>query len=121
MRTGENEIQQDGAFPVLDAAHGGKVKVQHEEKHAAKETGHAHRDAVVAGVRVVVEDAEQTLAADVDVALVDDAAEHHDGENLQVDTHLSVPIYEIGSVKKTPKNNNNPSRLTIFYPGINIR
>lgn len=82
-RTGENEIQQHGAFPVPDAAHGRKVKVQHEEKDAAKETGHAHRDAVVAGVRVVVEDAEQTLAADVDVAFVHDAAEHHDGENLQ--------------------------------------
>lgn len=83
INTGENEVEQDGAFPVPDAAHGGKVKIQHEEKHAAKETGHAHRDAVVAGVRVVVEDAEQTLAADVDVALVDDAAEHHDGENLR--------------------------------------
>lgn len=86
MRTGENEVQQHSAFPVPDAAHGRKVKVQHEEKDAAKETGHAHCDAVVAGVRVIVEDAEQTFAADVDVAFVHDAAEHHDGENLQGST-----------------------------------
>lgn len=92
MHTGENEIQQDGAFAVPDAAHGRKVKVQHEEKHAAKETGHAHRDAVVAGVRVVVEDAEQTLAADVDVAFVHDAAEHHNGENLQGQTSSEFSV-----------------------------
>lgn len=92
MHTGENEIQQDGAFAVPDAAHGRKVEVQHEEKHAAKETGHAHRDAVVAGVRVVVEDAEQTLAADVDVALVHDAAEHHNGENLQGETSSGFSV-----------------------------
>lgn len=83
LSTGENEVQQDSAFPVPDAAHGRKVEVQHEEEDAAKETGHAHRDAVVARVRVIVEDAEQTLAADVDVAFVHDAAEHHNGEDLQ--------------------------------------
>lgn len=81
--TGESEVQHDGASPVLDVAHGGEVNIQDEEKDAAEEAGHAHRDAEVAGVRVVVEDAEQALAADVDVALVDDAAEDHHGEDLQ--------------------------------------
>ena len=81
--TREDEVQQDGASPVPDAAHGGKVNVQDEEKDAAQETGHAHGDTIVAGVGIVVEDAEQTLAPDVDVALVHDAAEHHYGENLR--------------------------------------
>lgn len=89
--TREDEVQQDSASPVLDAADGGKVNVHDEEKDAAEEAGHAHGDAVVAGVCVLVKDAEQSLAADVDVALVDDAAEHHHGENLQGRTR--GPVY----------------------------
>lgn len=81
--TREDEVQQDSTSSVPDAAHGGKVNVQDEEKDAAEETGHAHSDTIVAGVGIVVEDTEQTLAADVDVALVHYAAEHHYGENLQ--------------------------------------
>lgn len=85
MKTGtrESEVKHDGASPVLDVAHGGEVNVQDEEKDAAEEAGHAHRDAKVTGICVVVEDAEQALAADVDVALVDDATEDHHGEDLQ--------------------------------------
>ena len=86
IRTGEDEVQEDGASPVPDVADGGKVNVQDQETDAAQETGHAHSDAIVTGVGVVVEDAEQALAADVDVALVHDAAEHHHGENLQAET-----------------------------------
>ena len=81
--TGEDQVQQDSTSSVPDAADAGKVNVQDQETDAAEETGHADGDAVVAGVGVVVEDAEQTLAADVDVALVHDAAEHHHGENLR--------------------------------------
>lgn len=84
--TGEGEVQQDGAFPVPDAADGGKVNVQDEEEDAAQEAGDSHCDTVVAGISVVVKDAEQTLAANVDVALVDDAAEHHYGENLRAES-----------------------------------
>lgn len=88
--TGEDEVQQDSTSSVPDAADGGKVNVQDHEKDAAEETGHAQSNAVVTGVSVVVEDAEQTLAADVDVALVHDAAEHHHGENLQGRTRRLV-------------------------------
>ena len=80
--TRENEVQHDGASSVLDIADGGKVNVQDQEKDAAKKTDHAHSDAIVTGISVIVEDAEQTLAPDVDVALVHDAAEHHHGKNL---------------------------------------
>lgn len=81
--TREDEVQQDSASSVPDAADGGKVNVQDEEKDAAEETGHTHGNPIVTGISVVVEDAEQTLTADVDVAFVHDAAEHHHGENLQ--------------------------------------
>lgn len=84
--TREDEIQQDSTSSVPDTADGRKVNVQDEEKDAAEETGHANSDAVVTSVSVVVENAEQTLAADVYVALVHDAAEHHHGENLQGET-----------------------------------
>lgn len=83
--TRENEVQQNGASSVLDIADGGKINVQDQEKDATKETGHTHSDTIVTGISVVVEDAEQTLAADVDVALIHDAAENHHGENLQRD------------------------------------
>lgn len=83
MCTREAEVEQDSTFPVPDAADGGEVNVQDQEKYAAEETGHAHSDTVVTGIGVVVKDAEQTLTADVDVALVHDAAEHHYGEDLQ--------------------------------------
>lgn len=81
--TREAQVQQHCAAPVPHVAHGGEVNVQDQETDAAEETGHAQSEAVVAGVGVVVEDAQQTLAADVDVALVDNAAEHHDGEDLR--------------------------------------
>ena len=83
VRTREPQVQQDGPAAVLHAAHGGEVDVQQQETNAAQEGGHAHRDAVVTGVCVVVEHAQQSLAADVDIALVHDAAEHHHGEDLR--------------------------------------
>lgn len=86
--TREEEVQQYSASSVLDAAHGGKIIIQDEEEDAAEEAGHANGDAVVTRVSIVVEDAEQTLTADVDVALVHDAAEHHDGENLRGKTRI---------------------------------
>ena len=93
--TREDEVQQDSPSSVLDAADGGEVNVQDQEKDAAEETGHAYGNTKVTGVSVVVEDAEQTLAADVDVALVHDAAEHHHGEDLQ-GRHVRVFIIVTG-------------------------
>lgn len=89
--TREDKIQQHCTFSVPDVAHGRKVKVQDQKKDAAKETGHTHSDSVVTGISIVVEDTEQALAADVDVALVHNAAEHHYGENLQGRTLYYLP------------------------------
>lgn len=83
IHTREDEVQQDSTSSVPDAADRGKVNIQDQETDAAEETGHADGNSVVTGVGVVVEDAQQTLAADVDVTLVHNAAEHHDGENLR--------------------------------------
>lgn len=88
--TRKDQVQQHSTLSVLDVAHGGEVNVQNQETDAAKETGHAHGNNIVAGTGVVVEDAEQTLTADVDVALVHDAAEQHDGENLQAERRGNV-------------------------------
>lgn len=92
----ENEVQQDGASSVLDIADGGKINVQDQEKDATKETGHTHSDTIVTGISVVVEDAEQTLAADVDVALIHDAAENHHGENPRKQPEEGAGIREEG-------------------------
>lgn len=78
------DIGQHRPLAVLDAADLGEVHVQSQEGHAAQEGHGAHEDAVVAGVLVAVEDAELLhLVGAVDVALVGDAAEDHDGEELR--------------------------------------
>lgn len=105
--TREDEVYQDSASSVPNTADGGKVGIQDQETDAAKETGHSNSNAVVTGVSVVVEDAEQTLAANVDVALVHDAAEHHYGENLQGETrgllsNMSSFIPQTHLHKQTP-------------------
>lgn len=79
--TREAEVEHHNATPVLHVAHGREVHVQDEETDTAQETGHAHCHPIITGVGVVVEHAQEPLAPDVDVALVDDAAEHHDREN----------------------------------------
>lgn len=53
--TRENQVQKDGASSVPDTADGGKVNVQDYETDTAQETGHAHGDAIVTGISVVVE------------------------------------------------------------------
>lgn len=96
IHTWEDQVQQDSASSVPDVADGREVSIQDQETDAAQETGHTDGDAVVTGVSVVVEDTEQTLAANVDVAFIDDAAEHHDGENLQTHTHTNIHTHTHG-------------------------
>lgn len=62
----------------------GKVDVQSQEGHAAEEGHGAHEDAIITGVLVAVEDAVLFhFVGAVDVALVGDAAEDHDGKELK--------------------------------------
>lgn len=82
--TWQSDISQHRLLAVFDAADLGEVHVQGQEGHAAEEGHGAHEDAVVAGVLVAVEDAVLLyFVGAVDVALVGDAAEDHDGEELQ--------------------------------------
>lgn len=80
--TWADEVKQHGAPSVRQAAEGREDAVQDEEEGAGQEAGHPHRHTKVARVGVLVEHTQQTLAADVDVTLVDDAAEYHHGEHL---------------------------------------
>ena len=83
--TWQSDISQHRLLAVFDAADLGEVHVQSQEGHAAEEGHGAHEDAIVAGVLVAVEDAVLLhLVGAVDVALVGDAAEDHDGEELQM-------------------------------------
>lgn len=83
MFTTEDQVHKNSTSSVPHTANAGKVNVQDQETDAGDETDHTHSDAVVTGIGVVVEDAQQTLAPNVDVPLVHDTAEHHHGENLQ--------------------------------------
>lgn len=77
-------VGQHGLLAVFDAADLREVNVQSQEGHAAQERHGAHEDAIVAGVLVAVEDAEDLdLAGFIDVALVGDAAKNHNGEKLK--------------------------------------
>lgn len=81
--TGHPDVGQNGLLAVFNAADLGKVDVQSQEGHAAQEGQRSHGYAVVAGILVAVEDAVLLdLAGAVQVALVGDAAEDHDREQL---------------------------------------
>lgn len=83
LLTGHSHISQHGLLAVFDAADLGEVDIQSQEGYAAQEGHGAHEDAIVTGVLVAVEDAVLLhLVGAVDVALVGDAAEDHDGEEL---------------------------------------
>lgn len=82
LLTREADLEHYGLLPVLDGADGGELVVQHEEEGAGQQAHQAHEHAVVAGVRVPVEDAVEALAAQVDVALVHDGGKDHQGKYL---------------------------------------
>lgn len=77
-------ISEHSLLAVFDAADLWKVDVQSQEGHAAEEGQGAHEDAIVTGVLVTIEDAELLGSTGrVDVALIGDAAEDHNGKELQ--------------------------------------
>lgn len=82
--TRDADVGQDGLLPVLDAAYLREVHVKGQVEQAGEEGEHAHGHAVAAGVGVAVVDAELlAFRGAVEVALIHDGAEHHDGEDLQ--------------------------------------
>lgn len=83
-RTWHADVGQHRLLAVFDAADLREVDVQGQEGHAAQEGHGAHEDAVIASVLVLVENAVLLhLVGSVYVALVGDAAEDDDGEELQ--------------------------------------
>lgn len=60
------------------------MEVHHEEEAAGQEGDHANGDTIVASSLMAIVDAPQDWRfLSVDIALVDDGAEHNDGEDLQ--------------------------------------
>lgn len=79
-------VGHDSLLPVLHAADLREVNVQRQETGAAEETQRSHGNSVVAGVLVAVEDAELLdLFRTVNVTLISDTAEDHNGEDLETE------------------------------------
>lgn len=91
------DVRQDGLLPVLHAADLREVDVQGQVEQAGEEGEHAHGHAIAAGVGVAVVDAELlALGGAVEVALVHDGAEHHDGEHPGHDAQDGVRLPDQG-------------------------
>lgn len=82
LLTREADLKHYSLLPVFDRADGGELVVEQEEEGARQQAHQAHEHAVVAGVRVLVEDAVETLAAHVNIALVHDGGKDHQGKYL---------------------------------------
>jgi len=82
LLTRKADIEHYSLLPVLDGADGGELVVQHEEEGAGQQAHQAQEHAIVARVLILVEDAVEALAAQVDVALVHDGGEDHQGKYL---------------------------------------
>lgn len=80
--TWEADLKHDSLLPVFDRADGGELVVEQEEEGARQQPHQAHEHAVVARVRILVEDTVETLAAHVHVTLIHDGGEDHQGKNL---------------------------------------
>lgn len=77
-------IRQDSLLSVFNAADLGKVDVQSQKRNTAEESHGAHKHAIVTRILVAVKDAVLLhLIGAVDVALIGDTAENHDGEKLK--------------------------------------
>lgn len=82
LLTREADLEHHSLLPVFDRADGGELVVQEEEEGAGQEADEAHEHAVVTGIRILVEDAVEPLAAHVDIALVDNGGEDHQRKYL---------------------------------------
>lgn len=83
MFTWHSNIGQHSFLAIFDAADLREVDVQSKEGQAAQEVHGAHKNTIITGVLVAIEDAVLLhFVGAVDVALVGNAAEDHNGEEL---------------------------------------
>lgn len=80
--TWEADLKHYSLLPVFNRADGGELVVKQEEEGACQQANQAHEHAVVARVCVLIEDAVESLAAHVDITLVHDGGEDHQGKYL---------------------------------------
>lgn len=83
MFTWQADISQYCLLTIFDATDLREVDIQSQERYAAEEGHGAHKDAIVTGILVAVEDAVLLhFIGAVDVALIGNAAKDHYGEEL---------------------------------------
>lgn len=77
-------ISKDSLFAVFDAADLRKVDIQSQKCNTAEEGHRAHKDTIITGILVPVEDAVlfHFLRA-IDITLIGNAAKDHNGEELE--------------------------------------
>lgn len=82
--TRDTNVRQHGLFAVLDTADLREVHIERQVEQAGEEGQHAHSHTIAASIGVAVVDTELLLLLRVvEVALIHDGAEDHDGEDLQ--------------------------------------
>lgn len=119
--TWQPDISQHCLLTVFNAADLGEVDVKSQEGHAAQKGHGAHKDAIITGVLVAVEDTVLLhFVGAVDVALVGDATEDHDGEKLQRRQEERMGLWEKKTIWLRPQIwRDNPLNLRILL--INIK
>lgn len=80
--TREADLKHHSLLPVFDGADGGELVVEQKEEGAGQKAHETHEHAVVTGVCILIEDTVEPLAAHVDVALIYDGGEDHQGKYL---------------------------------------
>lgn len=82
LLTWEADLKHYSLLPVFDRTDGGELVVKKAKEGARQQAHQAHEHTVVAGVCILVEDTVETLAADVNIALVHNGGKDHQGEYL---------------------------------------
>lgn len=82
LLTREADLKHDSLLPVFDGADGGELVVEQEKEGARQQAHQAHEHTVVARVCITIEDAVETLAAQVDITLVHDGGKDHQRKYL---------------------------------------